>query len=129
MAALTPFDPRFQPGFEATDTSIAAAIGLYGYYGALGGVEHPPTTPLAYVNRTAPPFLIVHGDHDTCVPAEGAREFAARLRTASHNHVVYAELPGAQHAFDLAHSIRFDTIVSAIELFASWVRTETMIRP
>ena len=30
-------DPTFQPGFEAVDTSITAGIGLYGYYGALGG--------------------------------------------------------------------------------------------
>ena len=34
MAALTPNDPAFQPGFEHADTSVTAAVSLYGYYGA-----------------------------------------------------------------------------------------------
>jgi acetyl esterase/lipase len=34
-AALTPNDPRFQPGFERDDTSISAVIMLGGYYGAI----------------------------------------------------------------------------------------------
>jgi hypothetical protein len=37
---------------------------------------------------------------------------------------VYAELPKAQHAFDLFHSIRFETVVDAIEAFAAWVRSQ-----
>ncbi len=41
---------------------------------------------------------------------------------ASSNPVVYAELPGAQHTFDLFHSLRFETVVDAIEGFAAWVR-------
>jgi hypothetical protein len=31
LAALTPNDPTFQPGFEDADTSATAAIGLSGY--------------------------------------------------------------------------------------------------
>ncbi len=34
-AALTPRAPAFQPGFEDADTSVTAAICLYGYYGAV----------------------------------------------------------------------------------------------
>jgi acetyl esterase/lipase len=30
LAALTPNDPAFQPGFEHADTSVTAAISLYG---------------------------------------------------------------------------------------------------
>jgi hypothetical protein len=37
--------------------------------------------------------------------------------------VVYAELPGAQHAFDLFHSLRFEAVVDAAEAFTAWVRT------
>jgi hypothetical protein len=37
--------------------------------------------------------------------------------------VVYAELPGAQHAFDVVHSIRFEAVVDGIEAFAAWVRS------
>jgi hypothetical protein len=36
---------------------------------------------------------------------------------------VYAELPGAQHGFDLFRSRRFDTVVDAIEAFADHVRS------
>jgi hypothetical protein len=36
---------------------------------------------------------------------------------------VYAELPGAQHSFDLFHSIRFETLIDGIEAFAAWVRS------
>ena len=50
MAALTPNDPRFQPGFERADTSVTAAICLYGYYGSLDTDERPPSSPRAYSN-------------------------------------------------------------------------------
>ena len=123
MAALTADDPAFQPGFEGADTSITAAVGLYGYYGELGGEALVPTSPLAYARADAPPFLVVHGDHDTLTPVEGARLLVERLRDVSSNPVVYVELPGAQHVFDLFHSIRFDAVVDAIEDFAAWVRS------
>lgn len=129
MAALTANDPTFQPGFEAADTSIIAGIGLYGYYGPLGGDAQPPSTPLAYSGPHAPPFFVVHGDHDTYTPVEGARLLVERLRAASSQPVVYAELPGAQHSFDLFHSIRFETVVDAIETFALWVRTQHVHEP
>jgi acetyl esterase/lipase len=115
-AALTANDPRFQPGFEDADTSVAAAICLYGYYGPAGG---PASSPVDYVRADAPPFLIAHGDQDTLVPVDGARRFADRLRAESASPVAYVELPGAQHTFDLVHSIRFETLVDAIETFAS----------
>jgi hypothetical protein len=42
----------------------------------------------------------------------------------SSNPVVYAELPGAQHSFDLFHSVRFENVIGAIESFAAWVRSQ-----
>ena len=124
MAALTANDASFQPGFETSDTTISAGIGLYGYYGALGGDEHPPSTPLAYVHAGAPPLFVIHGANDTFTPVEGARVLVGKLRTSSTQPVVYAELPGAQHSFDVFHSIRFDTAVNAIEAFAALIRTQ-----
>ena len=82
-----------------------------------------PSTPFAYVRPDAPPFFVAHGDHDTFVPVEGARRFQATLRQVSSQSVVYAELPGAQHTFDLFHSIRFETLIDGIEAFAAWVRS------
>jgi acetyl esterase/lipase len=123
MAALTANDPAFQPGFEALDTSITAGIGLYGYYGPLSGGHRQTAGPLAHVNASAPPFFVVHGDHDTCTPVVGARAFVDGIRSVSTGPVVYAELPGAQHSFDLFHSIRFESVISAIDDFAAWVRS------
>ena len=123
MAALTPNDLAFQPAFEGTDTSVTAAICLYGYYGSLDTNGRSSSLPLAHVGTDAPPFLVAHGDRDKVVPVEDARRFVEGLRRASLNPVVYAELPGAQHAFDLFHSLRFETVVDAIEAFAAWVRS------
>jgi acetyl esterase/lipase len=126
MAALTANDPIFQPGFEQIDTAITAGNGLHGYYGQLGGHEHPPSTPVAYVRPDAPPFFVFHGTHDTYTPVEGARFLVERLRAGSSNPIAYAELPGARHSFDLFHSVRFEAVVDAIEGFAAWVRTQRL---
>ncbi|MFI6585205.1 alpha/beta hydrolase [Embleya sp. NPDC050493] len=122
LAALTPNDPAFQPGFESVDTTVTAAVCLNGYYGNYYG-QGPDSSPLAYVGPDAPPFFIAHGDHDTVVPVATARRFAEALREASANPVVYAELPGAQHAFDLFHSFRFEHVVDAVESFAAHINT------
>jgi acetyl esterase/lipase len=118
-SALTPNDPRFQPGFEDVDTSVTAAVSLYGYYGPYGD---PASSPLELVSGDAPPFFVAHGDLDTIVLVEDARRFVERLRHASPNPVVYAELPGAQHTFDLFHSLRFEAVVDGIEAFVDWSR-------
>jgi acetyl esterase/lipase len=123
MAALTANDPAFQPGFERRDTAVAAAICLYGYYGGLDTNERSPSSPRAYVRSDAPPFFVAHGDKDTIVLVEDARRFVEELRGSSSSPVVYAELPGAQHVFDLVHSLRFEAVVDAIEAFAGWVRS------
>jgi acetyl esterase/lipase len=119
-AALTPNDPAFQPGFEGADTSVSGAISLYAYYGPVGSDE-PPSSPLAYVNAKAPPCFVVHGDQDTLVVVDDARRFVDRLLDTSSNPVVYAELPGTQHGFDLFPSRRVETVLDAIEAFAAWV--------
>ena len=88
MAALTANNPTFQPGFERADTAVTAAIGLYGYYGAVDTTRQSlPSSPRDYVRPDAPPFLIAHGDQDTFVSAEHARSSprpcAAALRIRS----------------------------------------------
>ena len=52
----------------------------------------------------APPFMVIHGTNDSLVPIEQARAFSELLRKTSTNPVVFAELPGAQHAFDVLWS-------------------------
>ena len=66
---------------------------------------------------------MAHGDKDTLVLVEDARLVVQRLRGISSSPVVYAELPGGQHGFDLFGSLRFEAVVSGIEAFAAWVRS------
>jgi acetyl esterase/lipase len=103
------------------DPSIAGAISLYGYYGPAEKGQ-PLTSPLGYVGPEAPPLFVAHGENDTYVPVEAARELVERTRRVSANPVVYVEAPGGQHSFDLFHSIRFERIIDGIEAFISWVR-------
>ena len=119
LAGLTANDPAFQPGFEQGDTSVAAVVGLYGYYGATDSRQSLPSSPFDYAERGSPPLLIVHGDQDTLTPASTARALAERTRIASPNPVVYAELPGAQHSFDLLSSIRVEAVIDGIQAFAA----------
>ncbi len=121
MSAVTPGDPDLQPEFEDVDTTVAGAICLYGYYGPLDGA--PASSPLSYDDANAAPLFVVHGDQDTVTPVEDARALADGVWRSSGNPVVYAELPGAQHTFDLFGSVRFEAVVDGVEAFAAWVAT------
>ena len=120
-AALTGHAAHLQPGFEDRDTSVAGAIGLYGYYGPVDVSQPIPSAPADYVGLHAPPLMIADGDQDTYVPPDGARELVAELRAGAGKPVVYVELPGGQHSFDLLHSIRFESVINGVEAFADSV--------
>ncbi|MFK0099578.1 alpha/beta hydrolase [Streptomyces sp. NPDC091040] len=122
IAALTANDPAFQPGFEEADTSVTGLVVLNGFLGSYWN-QGPESSPLGRARPDAPPMLIVHGDLDPLVPADDIREVAEGLRDASGSPVVYAELRGGNHAFDLYHSLRFDAVVDAVEAFTAWVRS------
>ena len=148
LAALTPNVAEFQPGFEDKDTSVVAGVHFYGVYDFLdwdgkGGpagtirflekmiMKSSPTTdrdtwvkasPLSWVGPDAPPMMVMHGTNDTLVPIDGARRLVRALKATSHQPVVYAELPYAQHAFDLYGSVRANYAVRAIEHFLAYVR-------
>ena len=129
MAALTPNDPAFQPGFEDADTVVSAAVCLYGYYGDRELAGSLPSSPEVYLSRDAPPFLIAHGDNDALIPKAHADHFVQRLRACSTSPVVYLQLPGAGHSFDLFHSPRFEAVVDGIEALADWVRVNAHHTP
>lgn len=148
LAALTPNEEEFQPGFEDADTSVAAAVPFYGVYdfldwngqgGPAGSIRHverlvlkssPATdrerwrraSPLTWAGPQAPPMMLLHGTNDSLVPVDGARRMARALRERSQQAVVYAELPRAQHAFDIYGSLRTLYSVRAVEHFLAWVR-------
>jgi len=122
MAALTANDPSLQPRFEDADTSVRGVVSLYGYYGSAGPGR---TSPMAFDAHDAPPFFVAHPDRDTLVVVDDARRFVEHLRKTSPSPVVYAELPGAQHAFDFFYSIRFEAVIDGIEAFADGVLRRT----
>lgn len=72
---------------------------------------------MTYISADAPPFFVLHGVNDSLVPVEQARAFTARLREVSTSPVVYAELPLAQHAFDIFGSPRAAHTALAVEQF------------
>jgi acetyl esterase/lipase len=121
LAGFTVNDPAFQPGFERADTSIAAVVALYGYFGGIASRRALPSSPFDYADRGSVPLLVVHGGQDTFTPASRARALAEQARRASANPVVYVELPGAQHSFDLLYSIRLEAVVDGIEAFVESV--------
>ncbi|MCW2815370.1 MAG: Alpha/beta hydrolase fold-3 domain protein, partial [Nocardioides sp.] len=147
LAALTAGDTSWQPGFEDADTSVACAVPHYGVYDFAGAsglrsaelmrdrfvaprVLHQrfsddpeafeKASPLLRVTPEAPDFFVLHGAHDTLVDVTQARMFVERLREVSDSSVVYAELPGAQHAFDVFPSIRSSHVVRAIDRYLHW---------
>jgi acetyl esterase/lipase len=56
LAGFTVNDPAFQPGFERADTSIAAVVALYGYYGAVASRRALPSSPFDYADRGSVPL-------------------------------------------------------------------------
>ena len=88
LAALTPDDPQYQPGFEDADTSVVAAVPIYGRYDWFstkgpGRREfvlillqrlvvkkrltkhlqvYLDASPITRVRPDAPPFFVLHGD-------------------------------------------------------------------
>ncbi|MEO5662111.1 MAG: alpha/beta hydrolase [Nocardioides sp.] len=147
LAAVTPNVEEWQPGFEEADTSVQAAVPHYGVYDLAGSTglrsakgmrdgflapkvfqktwEEDPeafeaASPILRIDGDEPDFFVIHGDSDTLVDVGQARTFVEKLRNVSKNSVVYAELPGAQHAFDVFPSIRSAHVVRGIERYLGW---------
>jgi acetyl esterase/lipase len=155
MTALTADDTSLQPGFEDVDTSVQACAPHYGIYDftAESGAKYTKVrldsllrpyvmgreanypddyraaSPLSRITADAPPFLVVHGSHDTLVPVAEARTFVSRLRETAKNPVAYAEIAGGQHAFDLFPSLRSAGVVRGVARFLEWCYATRESRP
>jgi acetyl esterase/lipase len=66
---------------------------------------------------------VIHGDRDTLAPLADARLFVERLRAVSRASVLYVELRGAQHAFDVFVSPRSAPVIEGVERFLAAVHT------
>jgi dipeptidyl aminopeptidase/acylaminoacyl peptidase len=86
-------------------------------------------SPIFHVRPDAPPTLVVHGDLDTLAPVTQAREFVARLRATSRSPVVYVELRGAHHAFEVFNSVRTMHAIAGVDLFLAWLVSAARAEP
>ena len=146
LTALSANDPVYQPGFEDADTTVQAAVPLYGVYDFLdhsgenlnvalrehlaekimpcspSGDLHlwQQASPVVRVHQDAPPFFVIHGASDVMTAWEEARRFVTALRGVSRQVVAHAELPGCQHGFDGMHSIRTDYVLNHVAEFLEW---------
>jgi acetyl esterase/lipase len=153
LVALTQNDPAFQPGFEGKDTSVQGCVPFYGVYDFLdrssawrhGGLRRvlerqvlkgspeeirelwEQASPISHVRTDAPPFFVIHGEGDSLVPVGDARTFVMALRARSREPVVYAELPGAQHAFELFPSVRTIRVNQGVERFLAALQSRHAI--
>ena len=141
LAALTPDESTYQPGFEGADTSVAGCVPFYGVYDLAGITGDRPAeelrdaflapwvfkkdpvedrddfvraSPIAHVSPDAPDFFVLHGSNDSLVDVRQARAFVEKLKQESKATVTYAEFPGTQHAFEVFGSIRSHHAIKAV---------------
>lgn len=120
MCALTPGRPEFQPGFESADTHVQGAVCLYGYFGRYYGEKRgpfPSSLPADYPGDQAPPVFVIHGTHDNFIPVRSAQKFVGYLREHSPSAVAYAELPFANHGFDVFAGPRPRAVADGVSHF------------
>jgi acetyl esterase/lipase len=154
LLALTAGDPEYQPGFEDVDTRVHACVPFYGVYDftnrfgndhrlglrlflervvmkrpfATHREDYERASPMSRIHADAPPFFVIHGSHDSLVPVAEAREFVRLLRATSKAPVAYAEIPTAQHAFEVFHSLRTRDVVESVERFLAFVHSRHLER-
>lgn len=148
MAALTPNEPRFQPGFERADTRVQGAVILYGAtdieasFGSDGSTamaillerlvfrarfrsdpdRFRSLAPINHVRADAPPMLFVHGETDRVVPIAHSRNTIGKLRAIGARQVHLLEVPFGQHAFEVFPSPLHQRAVRVIVRFLEGVR-------
>lgn len=136
LAALSDSIEGLQPGFESADTSVIACAPHYGIFDLL--VRNPTRydwpfvarhvmkarphespelyrlgSPIDLAHPGAPPFYVVHGEHDSVVLSAESEHFVAALRGAGVD-ATYHGVRGGQHGFDYFASLRSRAVASRV---------------
>lgn len=149
LMGLTANRPEFQQENPEVDTSVQACIPFYGVYDFLVRYDQHPNrrvyerfltgkvlhesvkdnpalwdlaSPVAQIHTDAPPFMIFHGTHDSLAAVTEGRVFSKKLREVSRQPVVYVEMPGAEHAWEIVHSLRTEHTIDGVHRFLEWAR-------
>ena len=147
LMGLTANRSDLQPDNPDTDTSLQAAVPFYGVYDFLVRYNQHPNrevyqqflkgkvmyesleenpdlwdlaSPVAQVHGDAPPFMVLHGSLDSLAAVKDGQIFAEKLKEVSEQPVVYAELPGAEHAWETIHSLRTEHTIDGVHRFLEW---------
>jgi dipeptidyl aminopeptidase/acylaminoacyl peptidase len=120
MAGLTtgPGDPKAADEVDRESSAVQAVFTLYGLSDArafgndprmkplFGAWNVEEASPINHVSRTAPPFLLVHGEKDQSVPLAQSTDLQKALKAAgvpcelivipggAHGTMVWHRLPG-----------------------------------
>lgn len=150
LLSLTENYAPFQPGFEDENTEVQGCVpfyGIYDFYDEKGlqyhkGLEqvletsilkeskqgnpelYRQASPINHIHKNTPPFMVIQGDKDTLVSTDEARYFVDSLKQVSDQPVVYSEISGAQHAFDVFPSVRSEFVLNGVVRFAGWVYSD-----
>jgi acetyl esterase/lipase len=150
LLALTPNQPELQPGIENVDTRVRGCVSFYGVYDFTDRYAlwrnpelarlleeqvlktaldedreaYEKASPMSHVSPDDPPFLVIHGNRDSLVPVEEARRFVDLMRAVTRKPIVYAEIHGAQHAFEIFPSLRGVLVLSGVERFLAYLHSE-----
>jgi acetyl esterase/lipase len=126
LAALTALRPSSDFGGETADVDLLGCVPMYGIYDMAnrkrtrpdwpyvdrdvmrGSYRDKPdefhaVSPLDHVKRHAPPFLVIHGTHDSLVPIAEAEVFVEAMEQTGAE-VDFVRVRGAQHGFDAVSS-------------------------
>jgi len=119
MVGLTNGDPAFELGENREQSSqVEAVVEMFGptdLTQPMGWLQHQllrrafgtdspndtrliEASPIQYVRRGTPPFLVLHGEQDTAVPVEQAQVFYQQLLDAN-NEVTIMIVENADHNF------------------------------
>ena len=151
LTALSAGDAVFQPGFEVADTSVDACVMFYAPFdltdaAGLRGravmrrflerlvmttrqrddeATWRAASPQWRLGSHAPPMFVIQGRIDPLVWREEAHAFVDALARCTGAPVVFAEVPGAQHAFEVFNSVRCRAAIDAVRRFLDAVRVAT----
>lgn len=147
LTAMTGETELFSDG--SGDTSVQAMVPFYGLYDLVPRGQQPndelvigllnerlfhqspeqnpalweSACPINHLSQPQPPAMVIHGTIDSLVPVSTARDFVGQLSASSTSPVVYLELPGAEHSFDVPNSWRSQVVARGVHRFLEWARS------
>ena len=147
LLALSEKEDAFHDGLKDKDLSVQGCVPFYGIYDLLDrqglqksvGLDivmrksiikqkksdnpdlYQLMSPVSHISKTAPPFLIIHGDKDSLTSFDEARYFVEQLKEQSSEPVEFVAVEGAQHAFEMFPSLRSDvTVAGVVAVLNKW---------